>query len=1058
MRKTFALICIILAITACSTQKNTRMSRGYHNLNARYNALFNGRESIKAGELSIEQSTRNDYAQLLPLFEYSKNENVTGASSNMERAIQKGTILIAKHSITKKPKTKPTDADPWYRKFYNQKEFNKWVDEAWMLIGKGKFYQHDFNQAIQTFDVVIRDFSHTPTLYQALLWKAAAYSEKGDFANARLTLENYDSWGVAPPSLYGQYMAVYADLLLKQQRYEAAIPYLRGAADNAKGKHKKLRYRFVLGQVLALTGQNQEAETAFRRVIKMKPPYEMAINAQIARVSLGTEHTDISIKNLNQLARNKKNVEYLDRIYYSLAIIHLQNNDENEAINNLQLSTQYSQNNDKQKGLSFLKTGDIYFNRPEYKPAYMAYDSALLYLPETDELRSGLINQHASLKTLVTNMDVVQREDSLQALAKLPEGARLAMIDKVIEAEQKRIKEEEEQRLQNSFIDNDPYYSSSTSQMQTAQQGAKWYFYNPSTLTLGKAEFERKWGKRKLEDNWRRANKAAAIREELPDMEDPFGETPSKVSPTNPDEVEGLPDMTKKVFTRDALLKDIPLTPAAIDASNRRIEESLLLVGKTYNDQLNDYPRASQTFEELLRRFPKGRLREETFIELFAAYQNAGDARGMNSIKERMAVEFPNSKFYAFLSDPQFFEKMDVAIKQQDKDYQTTYENYLNGNHQQVINQANKVEQANDDNTLLPKYRLLKSLAFAREGDAENFKTNLQIITAKHANTQEAELAQSLLDELDKGRMPVKGPVQPSQILSRTDESTTPAQTIIEASDGYAMHPDGQHSLLIWVNRYANTKQLLFNVADYNFSHFLVKDYDLQVHTLPDQTKLLEVKGFDNQIEAMDYLYAVRQNPRVFHQIEDENPRLLVISSPNLKYMLSSGDVTGYLPLYLPNYLKVTLSDDDQRNFAIVDGYLRPTSEKVKPEEKTETKPSGFSNNDAPYQFVLIYETANVNAQRLQTGFINLNRSNQLSHLKVSGSDFPNKRKALIVNQFKNKQEALRYLELIKKNNFTIREIQARKHHLLLITADNFDMLQQQGDIDAYLEFFNALP
>ncbi|MBN2744231.1 MAG: hypothetical protein JXR39_10090 [Marinilabiliaceae bacterium] len=1052
MRKSLALFLILMAVTACSTQKNTRFRRAYHNLNARYNALFNGRESLKAGEKKIAEATRNDYALVLPVFEYSDKENASVATSEMERAVSKGTILIAKHSITKKPQKKPTDTDPYYRKFYNQKEFNKWVDEAWMLIGKGRFYQHDFSQAIQTFDLVIRDFSHTPTLYEALLWKAASFAEKGDYASARMALETYDTWGSAPSSLYGHYMAVSADLMLKESRFEAAVPALRLAAQHARGKQKKLRYRYILAQVLALTGQAQQAGDEYRKVLRMRPPYEMAINARIAAASLGGDNPEQNLKDLNRLARDKKNVEFLDRIYYSMALIDLQRDDEASALEHLEMSSRLSRNNDKQKGLSFLMSGDIYFNRPQYRPAFMAYDSAMVYLPEGDELKTALVQKHASLKILVENIEVVEREDSLQALARMPEAARMAVIDKMIAAEQQRLKEEAK-RQQNEFLGYDPYLTQGSS-MNQSRDAAKWYFYNSSTLTLGKAEFERKWGKRKLEDNWRRANKSVAMRDELPDLEDPFGEPQAATNPTKGDEGAAQPSLETKTFTREGLMRDVPMTAEAIHQSNQRIEGALLNMGKVYNERLNDYPRAVEVDEELLRRFPQGALRLEAYMDLFSGYQNVPDAAGMNSVRERVGREFPESKFYAYLSDPLFFQKRDEALRAQDVAYQVTYADYLNGDFATVIAKAGAIEASGSENSLLPKYRLLKSLSYGREGDVDQFKGTLEVITASHAGSDEAALAQLLLDELAKGRMPVRGPVAPSRLAGALIEDISAQDAVIEESKGYSLYPDAAHSLLIWVNRGVNAKQLLFNVADYNFSYFLVKDYDLIWHTLPDQSRMLEVRGFEKQHEAMEYLYALRQNATVFRGIDDGSPRLLVVAEPNVKYMLSSGDVKGYLPMYLTHYLKVNLTEPELHDYGVVTGYLRPTTQLVDEESKVDSEPVYTSGGDV-WQFALIYDEVGVNAMRLQSGVARFNNSRRLSHLKISIVEMPQSRKVLVVTGHAGQTAVQQYQELIAANRLAIQEVQGKKHQMLIITPENFAVLKQNGDVEEYLRFIN---
>ena len=1069
IRKVLYIFIICNLAIACSTRKNTRLSRGYHNLTAHYNVYFNGNESFKHGVVKVREKVKNDYSRVLPLFEFSDKGNVSVASADMDRAIQKGIKLIQKHSITVKPSKKGSEGSEEYQKFYKQREFNKWVDDAYLLIGKAQFYKHEFNQTIMTFDMIIRDFPNNKTAFEAKIWKAVAYSEKGDYTNAKIALESYDSSGDAPLSLYGFYMAVYADLLLRMDDYKEAVPYLKLAVEDAPDRWTRRRYQYVLAQSLELSGFHREAIEAYEKVLKLRPPYEMAFNAKIGKVTIvldGSSTEDIK-REIHHLLRDKKNKNFRDRIYYALANVNLSEGNEEEAIKNLKLSTKYSVDNDQQKALSFIKMGDIYFERPEYRPAFMAYDSAIVFIPNTDEQYSIISDKYQSLKLLVQNIEIVEREDSLQNLAKLSEPERLAALNKIIEDEQKRL--EEEKRRNEELAMNENMNPQGGFQTNTASNNqGKWYFYNPNSINMGKSEFQRRWGRRTLEDNWRRSDKRSlkTEAEESPGLPGEVNDTTSENSIDLVGGKEKTQDQLQSGLTVQSLLKDIPLTDSAMMVSDKRIENALLDMGMIYRDRLADYPKAEETFEELLNRYPEGTRREEAYVELYQAYSFENNQEGMDWVHQKITQEFPESKFAAYLNDPEFFEKQEKKRLQVEKEYEDTYHNYLSGLYANVVKSVDSIlTQLDDDDSLSPKYKLLKSLSYARQGDAENFRNTLDEIVAKHAGTEEAELAKSFLAELDAGRIPVKSAAYKSELFAgRTEYSITNAANENSAPSALTMEPESKHSLIVITDPRADINRLVFNFADYNFGRFLLNDYELITHKLPDGSNILEVNGFNNKREVMDYFYSVRQHPELFKVKNAGNALLFSTSENNLKYLLSSGDKDGCILYFIKNYLQVTPRETSQNDSISTYSlsYVQPIveileEEKAKSEnESNQNILKGYRPNKAPYLFVISYDDSRVNNSRLQSIFIGFNRNKRINPpVEVEIMDLSSSRKILVVKSFDDEKAVNNYMDLVKKNTFTTRDLSSKKHEMFVISEENFKQLIKDQTIDKYFEFID---
>ena len=131
----------ILFLTSCSTKKKTWLSRQYHNTTAKYNGYFNGNESIKAGVKKLHSSNIDDYTTILPVFPAGDLKKAKKIHSYMDKAIKKGSIVIQRHSIKIKGK-----------------EYCKWIDDNYLIVGKAYFYKGDFDEAIKTFSFIKNEY------------------------------------------------------------------------------------------------------------------------------------------------------------------------------------------------------------------------------------------------------------------------------------------------------------------------------------------------------------------------------------------------------------------------------------------------------------------------------------------------------------------------------------------------------------------------------------------------------------------------------------------------------------------------------------------------------------------------------------------------------------------------------------------------------------------------------------------------------------------------------------------------------------------------------------
>ncbi len=494
-------VVFILALSGCKTTKNTFIHRGYHNLTARFNGYYYATESIKEGENKIRTTFKYDYDRLLPVFLVPTNETAKSTFPDFDKAIKKSSNCIQRHTIKDKKGNEIPKA-------------GRWIDNNWNVIGIAHFYKREFFSGIEAFEYVIRTYK-SPDRYKAMVWLARSYNEIGAVSQAEpiIGLLKDDK----KISKYGkkELPALQADYYLKRGMYKEAEKALLAAIKAKPSKKTKARYSFILAQIYEEKNENKKARDYYQKTISAKPEYDLVFHAKMKQarlVDLKYGNTGKLKRDLLKMTRDVKNSEYLDIIYYTLGEISEREKNEPVAIADYKLSVANSTQNPKQKALSYLKLGEINFEQANYMASGAYYDSTMITLPKDYKEYDAINARKQTLETLVSYIRTIQREDSLQRVAKMNDKDRGRFITKMIkniEAEEERKKEEQEAlAAQNA----NPTYNASNPNggITDLGVGAKgdWYFYNPTLVAFGLNDFIKKWGNRKLEDNWRRSQKS----------------------------------------------------------------------------------------------------------------------------------------------------------------------------------------------------------------------------------------------------------------------------------------------------------------------------------------------------------------------------------------------------------------------------------------------------------------------------------------------------------------------------------------------------------------------
>ena len=879
---------LIISIVGCSTKKNTFTRRTYHNLTAHYNAYFNGNESLKEGVVDLAKAHLDNYNKVLPVYKYGTAQNAQTVFPAMDKAIAKASKVITKHSI-----------------FIKGKENVKWIDDAYLLMAKANFYKQEYKSATETFDFIVKRYKDDPIKYDAMLWLCKTYNQTKKFSNSESLLDMVQSKidkGDFSKKTKMEFPLVYADFYIQQGNYAPAIEYLVSGLDLNKKKQIKVRLSFILAQIYQRSGNLQKATEYYKKVINMNPPYEMAFSSKIniAKCYDASAGDSKEIKKqLNKMIRDIKNKEYLDQIYYALAEISLKEEDTITGIKYLRLSARNSISNPEQKALSYLKLADIHFIQLDYEPSEMYYDSAVTFLPKDYPEYEEIVNKKNILNSLVKNIKVVTLEDSLQVLAKMSERERNAVIDKVIETileEEKRKQQEEIDRQQSlAFLQQNNKTNENNNQNNS---GGQWYFYNTSAVSFGFTEFLKKWGNRKLEDNWRLLNKQVSM-----DFTD---ENATELDSLTADSIKKNPKPNLK--DRAYYLKSIPLTPESIDKSNAKISEALNNIAFIYREDLKNNSKSISTFENHLIRFPDSKLCLNIYYQLFRIYQEEENKPKENYYKDLILNKYPDSEYAKIILDPNYNKQIESKSNEVASLYNETYIAYQNKQYDVVLTNSDRAISTYKDKKLSPKFDYLKALAIGKSTkDTAAFVAALKLVIAKYPNSDVKDPAQEMLDALTA----IKG----SSLNGNNDYNSNNAnlnnsgkkdslnKKIVVPAAEYSFNADAFHFYILIVDvKTTNINDLKIKLSNYNTQYYSIDKLGVTNVFLDDKRQLITISKFENKQKGIVYYNALKNNKDVFSALSPGTFQYLLISAENYPIFYKSKDVNKYLNFYNKNY------------------------------------------------------------------------------------------------------------------------------------------------------------
>ena len=957
----------MLIIGACSTKNNTAKTRWWHSFNARYNTYYNGSLAFIDGYEEKEKANQDNYTEVIPLNMVGNKNSVNLGRANFDRAIEKSEKAIKLHSIKRRPVwTKNRRKTAKDIEWLNRKEYNPFLWKAWLMMGKSQFQTGRFDEAAATFSYMSRLYATQPAINGiARAWLTKCYVELGWLYDAEdvITKMKRDTMHYKAKTDWDYAMASYH---VKAQHYQEAIPYLRKVIKHEKRKKQKARQWFLMGQMQAILGNKDEAYKAFRHVVRLNPPYQLDFNARIAQTEVmdGSQWKQ-KIRRLKRMAASDNNKEYLDQVYYAMGNVYLSRKDTANAIGAYEKGVKKATRTGVEKGVLLLHLGDIYWEMEKYSDAKRCYGEAIGLLDRERKDYAILSERSKVLDELVPYTEAVYLQDSLQVLATLPESERNKAIDRVIEELKKKEKEEkraaqeaEAEKIlqQQGAVGNRNNTKNNTANTPQNNKQTTWYFYNQMAVNQGKTLFQQQWGKRENVDDWQRINKTVVNMgggdDEVVAADSTMaGEGMTGEMTQTEEGQEGKEEVADSAANdpheRAYYLAQIPFTEEQKAESDNIIKDGLFYAGIIFKDKLNNLKMGEKTLMRLTTQYADYEKNDEAWYHLFLLYSRLGQQEKAEACLAHLQNDYPESQWTILLSDPYFEENSRFGVHIEDSLYAATYEAFKANRFDELKGNVKLSSERFPLGAHRPKFIFVEGLTLLNEGDSKGCLERMKTVVEKYAESEVATMAGMIVKGVQEGRMLHQGRFDIGDVWSRRssdmsdNDSVTTDTLSIERNTNYLF-------LIASQTDSVNVNQMLYELAKYNFTNFLVRNFDITTDEENGISRMM-VSGFLSYDEALQYARRLYDNNEMMSMLR--KCRHLIISEHNLKLIGTKYSYNDYESFYEEKLAPIPVSDDELLNSQ------RPT-DIVSDEEEIE-KTEDENGEEAPVE--LEQETDNQN-------------------------------------------------------------------------------------------------
>ncbi len=904
---------------SCSTKKNTSITRFYHSTTAHYNTFYNGQVAFRDGVEAQVKGHVDNYTELLPIFIMADKKTAAIGKGNFDTAIEKCQKAIKKHSIKSKPKRPTGQMTAKEKAYYARKEFNPYLKNVWMMFADAQFHQGNFIEAASSYNYILRLYADQPEVASVARAKLARCYILMDWTYDAEDVLRKIQRDSLPPKGQRELGASQAAYYIASGQYKEAIPPLSSTVKHVSGKLQRARLYYLLGQLNQQVGDKQAAYKALRKCIRLSPPYELAFNARIMQTEVMADgQGKTMIRKLKRMTKNPNNTDYLDRIYYAIGNIHLAAKDTLRTIYAWKQGVEESTKNGFAKAVVLQHLGELYWDRENYIDATDCYNQLASLMDKEHEQYKEVERRSKILTEMEPHLSAVKLQDSLQALAKLPEKDYLAAIDRVINELKKKEKEQEKKEFNQATMGAQKAATTTPQNTQTGavRRGAQkttFYFYMAQTVAQGQQDFQRRWGKRPNEDNWRRSQKEAsggnndnegydyAAEDSLAALADEMGET-EEIS----EEEQRLKDsLANDPHHREFYLKQIPFTEEQLDLSNGMILDGLYHSGILEMDKLGNFRLAGETLNRLVREFPDFEQMDDVYYHLFLLALRQGDEDLSQYYVQLLQESFPNSKLTQTITNPRFLELAQFGKHLEDTLYAQTYDAYKEGNYWIVNQNFEESTEYFEDGAHRGKFLFVHAMSQLYTGQRDSFLAEMKIVTEKYSKDEIAEMASAIVKGVQEGRLLMSDKWDSSDIwashsLAGSGEGGEADTLIADPLVPYVFvlaYPTGE----------LDENLLLFEMARYNFTSFMARNFDMEIVKGGTITQL-RVTGFQSYDEVHAYAQDLYSDTHMRERLE--GIRAILISEANLKLLGTRYSYDEYAEFYDAELSPIELPDE----------------------------------------------------------------------------------------------------------------------------------------------------
>ena len=943
------LVAISMLMAGCSMHKNTSTNRFWQSFTAKYNTYYNGSQAYIDGTQEKEKGNKDNYTEMLPLFPVGNKNSRALGKGNFDRTIEKMEKTIKQHSIKAKPEWKKSRRKTAKDKeWLGRREYNPFLWKAWLMMGQAQYQKGEFEEAAATFSYMSRLYLTQPQQNGiARAWLARCYAELDWLYDAEDVIRNMSRDSIHYKA-QNDWDAALASYYLKSGEFEKAVPYLRKTIRHEHHRIQKAREWFLMGQVQSTMGNREEAYKAYQKVIRQNPPYELEFNARIAQTEVMAKgNYKKMINRLKRMARSDNNKDYLDQVYYAIGNIYLMQNDTARAIGAYEKGNEKATRSGIEKGVLLLKLGDLYWIKEKYNDAQRCYGEAIGLLDKERKDYEELSKRSKILDELVPHTDAIHLQDSLQELANMPEKERLAAIDRVIEALKKKEKEERDKALEaevekaqqkQGAVGNRNQKPTTNTQQPTAKDG-QWYFYNQMTVNQGKQTFQKQWGKRENADDWQRANKTVVGNLNMEESAEPTDSLDQAME--NPDadatvlsdsiaENTAIDDsLANDPHNREYYLAQIPFTDEQKTASNAIIMDGLYNSGVIFKDKLENFGLAKKQLERLTIQYPEYEQMDKAWYHLFLLYSRMGDTQQAENCLTLMKDNFPESELTILLTNPYFEENARFGEHLEDSIYGVTYEAFKEDRHEVISANAKLSAERFPLGENRPKFIFINGLSLLNQGDAKGCISELKTVVEKYPKSEVSEMAGMIIKGIQEGRSLSGGSFDIDDFWSHRDITLAQDSTSRDTLSADRNVPF--LFILIYQPDSVNENQLLFEMARFNFSNFLVRNFDLEVEHHQGFSRMI-IRGFMSFDEAQQYARQLWKSEKISAMLR--HCRNLIISEHNLTLIGTRYSYKDYDEYYQKTFSTLQISNEELLN--IPTDFKQSDPDDAEPEEEVE--------------------------------------------------------------------------------------------------------------------------